>query len=143
MKLFVLNGPNLNMLGKREQQHYGTQTLAEIESQLAERFPEVTFTFRQSNSEGEMVEIVQDLVTGPFDGLIANFAAYTHTSIALRDALSILEIPKIEVHLSNIHAREEFRKRSVTGEVCDGLITGFGAESYALAVFAIKSKLED
>jgi len=139
MNIYVINGPNLNMLGRREQEHYGIKTLDQIEQNMKEAFPEVTFHFFQSNEEGEIVAAIHETIEGDYDALIANFGAYTHTSVAIRDALSMLKIPKIEVHLSNIHAREEFRKKSITGEVCTGIISGFGAGSYILGVYAIMS----
>lgn len=138
MKLFVLNGPNLNMLGKRDAEQYGSETLEVIEQMLIDAFPDYEMTFFQSNLEGELIEAVQSLVESDFDGLIANFGGYTHTSVAIRDALELLEIPVVEVHLSNIHAREEFRATSLTGQLADGIITGFGKHSYVLGVYAIE-----
>jgi 3-dehydroquinate dehydratase-2 len=145
MKLFILNGPNLNMLGKRDANQYGSDTLEDIEHMLINSFPEYEMTFFQSNVEGELVNAVQSLVddNSDFDGLIANFGGYTHTSVAIRDALEILDIPVVEVHLSNIHAREEFRQTSLTGAVADGIITGFGKHSYMLGVYAIEKLLND
>jgi len=139
MNITVINGPNLNMLGMREANHYGTGTLAELQQELKSRHPHITFTFVQSNVEGVLVDLIQELSSNDskVDGLIANFAAYTHTSVAIRDALAILDIPIIEVHLSNIHAREPFRHQSLTGGVADGIIAGFGFLSYELAVQAI------
>src|SRR6056297_2719686 len=115
MKIFILNGPNLNMLGKRDAGQYGSDTLEDIEHMLIDSFPAHEMTFFQSNIEGELVNAIQSLVDeeSGFDGVIANFGGYTHTSVAIRDALEILEIPVIEVHLSNIHAREEFRETSL------------------------------
>lgn len=138
MKLFILNGPNLNMLGKRDAEQYGSDTLTSIENMLIDRFPDYEMTFFQSNLEGELVEAVQSLVDSKFDGLIANFGGYTHTSVAIRDALDLLSIPVVEVHLSNIHAREEFRHQSITGAVSSGIITGFGKHSYILGVYALE-----
>ena len=138
MKLFVLNGPNLNMLGKRDAKQYGSDTLEEIEQMLIDGFPDYEMTFFQSNLEGELVEAVQSLVDSDFDGLIANFGGYTHTSVAIRDALDLLTIPIVEVHLSNIHAREEFRSESLTGAIASGIITGFGKHSYVLGVHAME-----
>ena len=130
------------MLGKREQQHYGISTLAEIETNVRKAFPNVSFEFFQSNLEGEIVETIHKVINGDFDALISNFGAYTHTSVAIRDALSMLTLPKIEVHLSNIHARENFRKKTLTGEVSDGIISGFGATSYVLGVYAAMALAE-
>lgn len=144
MNIYVINGPNLDMLGRRDPDQYGSVTLEEIEQQLKGDFSEVEFTFFQSNHEGDLVEAVHKLVgNGTYDGLVANFGAYTHTSIALRDALSMVDIPKLEVHLSNIHAREEFRFRSMTGAVCDGIITGLGMDGYRLAVQTIVERSAD
>ena len=145
MKLFILNGPNLNMLGKRDANQYGSDTLEDIEHMLINSFPEYEMTFFQSNVEGELVNAVQSLVDddSDFDGLIANFGGYTHTSVAIRDALEILDIPVVEVHLSNIHAREEFRQTSLTGAVAEGIITGFGKHSYMLGVYAMEKLLND
>lgn len=137
MKILILNGPNLNMLGRREPEHYGTVTLAEIESELQKDFAEHTITFYQSNSEGELVDRLHKAMEDGTEGVVANFAAYTHTSVALRDAVSILTIPVVEVHLSNIHARESFRQHSMTAAVCNGSISGFGFASYRLGVQAL------
>jgi 3-dehydroquinate dehydratase-2 len=137
MKILVLNGPNLNLLGQREPEIYGRTTLADIELKVRERAAKlgVEVDFRQTNSEGELVSWVQQ-AKGQFEVIVLNAAAYTHTSIALRDAITAVGIPTIEIHLSNTVAREEFRQRSVIGSVCRGQISGFGAESYLLAVEA-------
>lgn len=130
------------MLGKRDPQHYGSQTLDDIAALLERSFPEMVFSFFQSNHEGELIEQVHELVHQPEqEGLICNFGAFTHTSIAIRDALDMVTIPKVEVHLSNIHARETFRHTSYTAGVCLGQISGFGAYSYVLAVQAIRNHL--
>ena len=143
MKLFILNGPNLNMLGKRDAEQYGSFTLEDIEHMLIDTFPDHEMTFFQSNVEGELVNAIQSLVDedSSFEGVIANFGGYTHTSVAIRDALEILEIPVVEVHLSNIHAREEFRETSLTGAMAKGIITGFGKHSYVLGVYAMERLL--
>lgn len=138
MKLSILNGPNLNMLGKRDPEQYGSDSLDDIESLLIATFPDYDLTFFQSNLEGELVQSIQSLVESDVDGLIANFGGYSHTSVAIRDALALLDIPVVEVHLSNIHAREEFRATSLTGAVSDGIITGFGKQSYVLGVYAME-----
>ena len=138
MTILILNGPNLNMLGKRDPTIYGSETLPDIEHYIQETFPEYTFEFFQSNVEGELVDQIQQSTQRNIDGIVANFGAYTHTSIALRDALEHVSIPKVEVHISNIHAREEFRKESLTGEVMNGIITGFGRESYILGIKAVE-----
>lgn len=137
MKILFLNGPNLNLLGTREPEVYGHTTLADIEGKVRERAIKLgaTVQFRQTNLEGELVQWIQD-AKGNTDVLVLNAAAYTHTSIALRDAISAVGVPTIEIHLSNIHAREEFRHKSLIAPVCKGQIVGFGAESYVLAVEA-------
>ena len=137
MKILFLNGPNLNLLGQREPEVYGRTTLAQIEAAVRERAARLRLEvdFRQSNSEGELVAWIQQ-AKGAFDVLILNAAAYTHTSIALRDAIAATGIPAIEIHLSNIHAREEFRHKSLIAPVCRGIIAGFGADSYILALEA-------
>lgn len=139
MKICVLNGPNLNMLGTRNPEYYGTDTLDAIEDLLLDSFPEHEIVFLQSNREGELVEEIHSLIQSDVDGLIANFAAFTHTSVAIRDALELLEIPIVEVHLSNIHAREKFREKTLTGSIANGIITGFGKNSYLLGVHALES----
>jgi 3-dehydroquinate dehydratase-2 len=142
MKILFLNGPNLNLLGQREPSVYGRETLADIEAKVRERASQlkVAVEFRQSNLEGELVGWIQE-AKGKFDVIVINAAAYTHTSIALRDAISAVNVPTIEIHLSNIHAREEFRRKSVIAAVCRGQICGFGPKSYLLgleAAFCVK-----
>ncbi len=138
MKILVLNGPNLNLLGEREVTTYGTNTLIDIEQKLTSTYPDISFSFLQSNHEGELIDAIHKARTEEVDGLVANWGGFTHTSVAIRDALELLDIPKIEVHLSNIHAREEFRERSVTGKMMSGIITGFGYYSYILGIEAVK-----
>lgn len=138
MNITIINGPNLNMLGRRDAEQYGSETLDDIRRYVEDTFPDHAFRFVQSNLEGELVSVIQGLVDAGSDGLVANFGGYTHTSVAIRDALDLLDIPVVEVHLSNIHAREEFRARSVTGAVADGIITGFGKHSYVLGVQALE-----
>lgn len=139
MNIMVINGPNLNMLGHRESEHYGTLTLSDIETSLIETFLQVNFTFYQSNHEGDLIDKLHQVSTeSTLNGILLNFGAFTHTSVALRDALSILKIPKVEVHLSNIHARESFRHTSLTGAVCNGIIAGFGVQSYILGIRALQ-----
>src|ERR1700712_11122 len=135
MKILFLNGPNLNLLGTREPEVYGRLTLADIEAQVRDRAAQlkVEVDFRQSNQEGELVNWIQE-AKGKFQVIVINAAAYTHTSVALRDAISAVGVPTIEIHLSNVHAREEFRHKSLIAPVCWGQITGFGANSYILAV---------
>ncbi len=134
----ILNGPNLNLLGQREPEIYGTTTLADIKTSCEQKAIELglSLCFTQTNSEGTMVDEVQAAMKET-DGLIINAGAYTHTSIAIHDALKALSIPKIELHLSNVHAREGFRRRSRLAPAVDGLISGFGAHGYELALEAI------
>src|SRR5450755_3617633 len=137
MKILFLNGPNLNLLGQREPEIYGHMTLADIEAKVRERAAElkVAIDFRQSNVEGELVDWIQQ-ARGNFEAIVINAAAYTHTSIALRDAIAASGVPTIEIHLSNVHAREEFRHKSLIAPVCRGQITGFGQKSYILGLEA-------
>ena len=137
MKILFLNGPNLNLLGQREPQIYGRTTLADIEAAVRQRAAKrgVEVEFEQTNLEGELVTWIQK-ATGKFDVIVLNAAAYTHTSVALRDAIAAVGTPTIEIHLSNVHAREEFRSKSLIAPVCIGQITGFGADSYILALEA-------
>ena len=137
-KILVIHGPNLNMLGKREPEIYGTTTLEDIDNDLAEKAIKLDClvdTF-QSNHEGDIVEKIQG-AKGKYDSIIINPAAYTHTSIAIRDALLLLDIPVIEIHLSNIYKREPFRHKSMLADVVSGQISGFGVNSYFLALEAI------
>ena len=134
MRILVINGPNLNLLGKREPAVYGTTTLWDIESRLKKRFPQVQFEFFQSNHEGAMIDQLQKAMDGAFDGVVINPGAYSHYSYAIRDAIAALKTPVVEVHISNIHAREEFRRHSVITPVCKGVVAGFGEMSYELAV---------
>jgi 3-dehydroquinate dehydratase-2 len=138
MKILFLNGPNLNLLGRREPGIYGTMTLADIERQVGERAKElrVETEFRQSNSEGELVGWIQEAANDGVQVIVLNAAAYTHTSLALRDAIAAVAVPTIEIHLSNVHAREEFRHASRIAAVCVGQISGFGARSYLLGLDA-------
>ena len=143
MKILVLNGPNLNLLGMREKDVYGSQTLEDIEKYLKQIAQDlgVLCTFLQTNSETTMIEAIQKAV-GVFDGIIINPAAYTHTSIAIMDAIAGVNIPVVEVHLSNIHAREEFRKTSFPARVCIGQISGFGKMSYELGLRALVNHIK-
>ncbi len=140
MTVLFLNGPNLNLLGTRQPEIYGRTTLSDIEAMVRERAEAlgVAIDFRQTNHEGELVTWLQQS-RGKADAIVLNAAAYTHTSVALRDAISASEVPTIEIHLSNIHAREEFRHRSFIAPVCRGQISGFGARSYLLGLEAAVS----
>lgn len=143
MRILVINGPNLNLLGQREPDVYGQATLQDIERKLTARAAGrgIELEFKQSNVEGELVTWVQG-AQNRFDAILLNAAAYTHTSIALRDAIKAVQIPTIEVHLSNIHAREDFRQKTLIGGVCVGQISGFGSFSYELALEAAINVIE-
>ena len=143
MDLLLINGPNLNLVGKREPAIYGSQTLEDMQEQLLILAIEldVKLKFFQSNSEGEMIDCIQNS-SGSIDGILINAGAYTHTSIALRDALLGVAIPFVEVHLSNIYSREEFRQKSFLSDKALGLVCGFGANSYQLALQGIVSYLK-
>lgn len=136
-KIAVLNGPNLNRLGKREPEIYGSKTLDDVAAELQAAFPEVSFEFLQSNHEGALVDKLSELAESGCDGVVFNPAAYSHTSIALRDAISASGLQVVEVHISNIHARERFRHHSHTAVVSRGVITGLGTDGYRLAVQAL------
>ena len=140
MKFLFLNGPNLNLLGTRETGVYGSTTLAQIEEMLKQAATDGgdAIEFRQSNDEGELVSWIQQS-NGAFDAVVINAAAYTHTSVAIRDAIAAIDTPVIEIHLSNVHAREPFRHQTMIGAVCVGQISGFGAHSYLLGLQAARS----
>ncbi len=143
ISILVMNGPNLSRLGKREPEIYGSRTLDDINKELAGAFPGVTFDFFQSEEEGELLEkLFHCEDQGGYSGVILNAGALTHYSIALRDAISAISIPVIEVHLSNIYAREEFRRTSVISEVCSGVVSGFGANSYHLGIRGLMGLLD-
>lgn len=141
MKIFIVNGPNLNMLGKREPEIYGRDSLESINAELAKFCKElgVEPEFYQSNCEGEIIDIIHSARDNA-DGIVLNAGAYTHYSIAIRDAISAAETPCIEVHLSNVHNREEFRRTSMISAVCKGVICGFGIDSYRFAIMALAKK---
>ncbi len=140
--VLIINGPNLNMLGTRQPEVYGSDTLADIERLCKEKAGQLGLSvdFRQTNDEGDMVNWIQDARTG-FNAIIINAAAYTHTSVALLDALLAFEKPVIEVHLSNIHQRDEFRQHSFVAKAATGMICGLGAQGYSLALDALASRL--
>ena len=137
-KILLLNGPNLNLLGNRETDIYGEKSLNDIKQICEEKcnLLKLSFDFIQSNNEGELISLIQS-VENDFEGLIINPAAFTHTSVAILDALRAISKPKIEIHLSNIYTREEYRKKSITSAAVNGVICGFGANSYILAIEAI------
>lgn len=133
MKLQIINGPNLNLLGKRETSIYGNQSFEDYFEALKKRFPEVELHYYQSNVEGELINKIHE-VGFSFDGIIINAGAYTHTSVAIHDAIGGVKTPTIEVHISNVYAREEFRHKSLITSKCIGMMTGFGMEGYAMAI---------
>ena len=139
MKIQIINGPNINLLGKREPSIYGGQSFDEYFEELKHFYPSVEFAYFQSNVEGEMINKIHE-VGFEYDGIILNAGAYTHTSIALQDAIRAVMTPVIEVHISNVHKREEFRHKSMISCACAGVICGFGLHSYRLAVEAFLMK---
>ncbi len=138
MKIFIINGPNLDMLGLREPEIYGADTMESINREIAEYCKGVGVEpeFYQSNSEGGLIDIIHS-ARGNADGIVINAGAYTHYSIAIRDAIAAVELPCVEVHLSNVHKREEFRHKSMLSAVCTGVICGFGKKVYRLAIDAL------
>lgn len=143
MKILVINGPNLNLLGTREPEVYGSLTLDDINRELCNYANEldIEIEFYQSNIEGEIVDKIQ-WAKGNCAGIVINPAAYTHTSVAIRDAISAVSLPAVEIHISNIHNREDFRKNSFIAPVCIGQISGFGLDSYKLGLLALINKLK-
>ncbi|MBP5455538.1 MAG: type II 3-dehydroquinate dehydratase [Paludibacteraceae bacterium] len=136
MNIIIINGPNLNMLGKREPSIYGNQSFDDYLEILKAKYSDISISYYQSNIEGELINIIQE--TGFIsDGIVLNAGAYTHTSIAIADAIRSIKCPVIEVHISNTHKREEFRHKSFMTPVCQGVIAGFGMDSYRLAVEAL------
>lgn len=133
MKIQIINGPNLNLLGKREPTVYGNASFEDFFQELKTRFSDVELSYYQSNVEGELINKLHE-VGFSFDGVILNAGAYTHTSVAIHDAIGAIKTKVVEVHISNVYAREEFRHKSLITSKCVGLITGFGMESYALAL---------
>ena len=136
MKVQIINGPNINLLGKREPDIYGSRSFEDYLVELRQAYPDVEMDYYQSNCEGELIDKIQE-VGFTVDGIILNAGAYTHTSIALQDAIRAISSPVIEVHISNVHQREEFRHRSMISCACIGVICGFGLDSYRLAVEAL------
>ena len=143
-KVLLLNGPNLNLLGKRETEIYGKTSLDDIIKESTEfaKNNNLDIDFKQSNEESEIINWIQNCIEEKYSGLLINAGAYTHTSIAIMDALKAIKIPIVEIHLSNIHKREEFRKKSYISETADGVIFGFGPHSYILGIMAIKKIIE-
>jgi 3-dehydroquinate dehydratase-2 len=141
MKVQIINGPNINLLGKREPSVYGSRSFEDYLVELKERYPQVEFDYYQSNVEGEMINKIHE-VGFDYDGIVLNAGAYTHTSIALQDAIRAVTSPVIEVHISNVHRREEFRHKSMISCACVGVICGFGLDSYRLAIEALMAKRE-
>ena len=143
-KIIIINGPNINLLGEREQSQYGSITLEELKKNCLDKSKDLglTLEFAQSNIEGELVNIIQD-ARKKFDGIIINAAAFTHTSVAIRDALDIFKKPIIEIHMSNIYKREEFRKKSLISDIVTGGIFGLGDNGYILAIISMQKLLKN
>ena len=139
MKIQIINGPNLNLLGKRETSIYGSQSFEAFLEKLKERFPSVEISYYQSNVEGEIINKLHE-VGFAFDGIILNAGAYTHTSVAIHDAIGGITVPVVEVHISNVHAREDYRHKSLITSKCVGMLTGFGMEGYAMAMSFLINK---
>ena len=135
-RIEIINGPNLNLTGRREPQVYGSTTMEELVAQLRERFPQVELGYYQRNVEGELIDRIQR-VGFEADGLVVNLGGYSHTSVALRDALLAVPAPKVEVHISNIFAREDYRHHSYVSSACRGMICGLGLQGYELAIAAL------
>jgi 3-dehydroquinate dehydratase-2 len=139
MKIQIINGPNINLLGKREPSIYGAKSFENYLEELKAAYPDIEFSYFQSNVEGLMIDKIHE-VGFDYDGIVLNAGAYTHTSIALQDAIRAVKTPVVEVHISNVHAREEFRHKSMIACACVGVICGFGLNSYRLAVEALTQK---
>jgi 3-dehydroquinate dehydratase-2 len=139
MKIQIINGPNLNLLGKRETSIYGDQSFDQFFETLKTRFSSLHLRYYQSNVEGEIINMIHE-VGFSFDGIIINAGAYTHTSVAIHDAIGAIKTPVVEVHISNVYAREEFRHKSLITSKCVGMMTGFGMEGYALALEYFKNR---
>ena len=143
-KIYIVNGPNLNVLGKREPVYYGSETLDEINRQIADKANElgIEAEFFQSNCEGDIIGLIHTAGEKGCQGIILNAAAFTHYSIAIHDAITSVDVPVVEVHLSNLHKREDFRHKSVIARACVGQISGFGKTSYILALYALNNIIE-
>lgn len=142
MKILIINGPNLNRLGRREPGVYGTESMEECVARLRTRYPDDLIDCYQSNVEGYLIDRLQRAADEGVEGIALNAGAYTHTSIALHDAIRSIDVPVVEVHLSNVHRREPFRHQSMIAAACRGVICGFGTDSYRLAVEALKGMAE-
>ena len=142
-KIIIINGPNLNLLGEREQSQYGSITFEKLKENCIQKSKDLNLSleFAQSNVEGELVDLIQD-ARNKFDGIIINAAAFTHTSVAIRDALDIFKKPIIELHISNIYKREEFRQKSLISDIATGGIFGLGADGYILAIISMQKLLK-
>ena len=140
MKILIINGPNLNLLGTREPQHYGTGTMDSVLDALKSHYPRVEFDYYQSNVEGFLIDRLHKTLEEPCDGVVLNAGGYTHTSVALRDAIAAIKVPVVEVHISKVHSREELRHRSLIAAVCKGVVCGFGLDSYRLGVEALLAR---
>lgn len=141
-KIQIINGPNLNLLGKREPTVYGSLSFEAYLERLCASFPDCDLRYFQSNSEGALIDMIHEAGFS-VDGIILNAGAYTHTSVALHDAVKAVEAPVVEVHISNVHAREKFRRKSMISAVCKGVIAGFGLDSYRLAIEAVRKLKEE
>ncbi|MGN0007216.1 MAG: type II 3-dehydroquinate dehydratase [Alistipes sp.] len=139
MKILIINGPNLNLQGRRERGVYGSESFGEFIPKLRSEYPDITLDYFQSNIEGEIVDALQR-ADGAYDGVLLNAGGYTHTSVAIRDAVAAIEVPVIEIHISNIGAREEFRHTSLLAAAATGSIIGFGLDSYRLGVEALRRR---
>ncbi len=139
MKIQIINGPNLNLLGKRETSIYGSQSFEEFLTELKKRFPSIDLHYYQSNVEGELINKIHEIGFS-FDGIILNAGAYTHTSVAIHDAVGGIKTPVVEVHISNVYGREEYRHKSLITSKCVGMLTGFGMEGYAMALSYLVSR---
>ena len=138
MNILIINGPNLNLLGKREPSIYGNLSFEEYLAELKSVFPKTTLDYFQSNHEGEIIDVIHK-ADGNYDGIVLNAAAYTHTSVAIADAISAVSVSVVEVHISNIHKREAFRLKSFIAPYCVGSISGFGLDSYRLAIMSFEN----
>lgn len=142
MRILVLNGPNLNMLNKRDEYQYGEMDLQDIEELIKSEYPSIEFEFHQSNHEGGLVDLIQNAETY-FNGILINPAGFSHTSVAIRDALELCKLPKIEVHLSNLSSREDYRQKLVTASAVNGYISGFKEKSYLAGIYLLKKLINE